>query len=347
MNMRLHGAAKCRQAHGPVAIDSAQQSTARARVAPLRIAAQRIEPEVRIGVIHNVRARHNIASHPPLVVAGCEHAMPRSHAELHDVLAHFASHGVNALVIDGGDGTVRDVMSAAQGHFPDAFPRIAIIPSGKTNALTHDLGIPAGWTTADAVKAIADGRTQRRHPLEVWRPNALRAELRGFIFGAGAFVRATELAQTTHRFGAFNGLAVGLSIFGAVAQTLFGGRDNSWRRGEAMRIAREGSEVLDRPHYMLLGSTLSRMPLGIKPFGAARPGLKTLRIEASPRRLLSALPALLGGADRAWLVPAGYHREDAERIDLTLSSGFILDGEMFDGGEISLRQGAAITFVVP
>jgi hypothetical protein len=349
MNTRLPGAAKSDQTHGLVAFDGAQlQERAAAR---LRVAAQRVEPEVRIGVIHNVRARHNIASHPPLVVAGCEHAMPRSHAELHDVLAHFASHGVNALVIDGGDGTVRDVLSAAPGHFPDAFPRIAIIPSGKTNALTQDLGIPDDWTTADAVRAITAGHTQQRHPLEIWRPKALRAELRGFIFGAGAFVRATELAQTTHRFGAFNGLAVGLSIFGAVAQTLFGGRDNSWRRGEPMRIAPAGGpragEVLDGPQYMLLGSTLSRMPLGIKPFGAERPGLKTLRIDASPRRLVAALPALLGGTDRGWLASAGYHREDAERIDVTLNSGFILDGEMFEGGEISLRQGAAITFVVP
>jgi diacylglycerol kinase (ATP) len=72
-----------------------------------------------------------------------------------------------------------------------------------------------------------------------------------------------------------------------------------------------------------------------------------LRIDASPRRLVAALPALLGGTDRGWLASAGYHREDAERIDVTLNSGFILDGEMFEGGEISLRQGAAITFVVP
>ena len=225
-------------------------------------------------------------------------------------------------------------------------PKIAIVPAGKTNALAFDLGVPTSWNAEDAVRAVMAGHVAERSPIEVWRPGALRAELRGFIFGAGAFVRATELAQTTHRFGAFNGLAVGLSIAGAVGQTLFGGRGNSWRQGEKMRIARDGA-VIDAPQYMLLGSTLSQMPLKIKPFGHARAGLKLLRIEASPRRMIRSLPALLGGSEPAWLAKAGYHREDATRVDLHLDNGFIMDGEVFEGGDISLRLGAPMRFVVP
>lgn len=298
-------------------------------------------------MIHNARARHNLLRAAPLFVDGCEHVMPQSHAELDEALAGFSARGVNALIIDGGDGTVRDVMSIASRHYSGVFPRIAIVPSGKTNALALDLGLPKHWTAKDAVEAIRFGGIKERSPIEVWRPGAEQAELRGFIFGAGAFVRATGLAQTTHRFGAFNGMAVGLSIAGAVAQTLFGGRDNSWRRGEPMRVASADGTDVDGAHYMLIGSTLVHMPLKVRPFGEPRAGLKLLRVEGSPRNIISALPALLGGGQPRWMAQSGYHREDSERFDLRLDGGFILDGETFDGGDLTLRQGCPMRFVVP
>lgn len=305
------------------------------------------DAEVRIAVIHNARARHNVLRAAPLSVDGCEHVRPQSHAELDEALAGFAARGINALIIDGGDGTVRDVMSLASRHYSGLFPRIAIVPSGKTNALALDLGIPKHWTAKDAIEAIRFGGVKERAPIEVWRPGADQAELRGFIFGAGAFVRATGLAQTTHRFGAFNGLAVGLSIVGAVTQTLFGGRDNSWRRGVPMRVASADGTDVDGAHYMLIGSTLVHMPLKVRPFGEPRAGLKLLRVEGSPRKIIAALPALLGGGHPRWMTQAGYHREDSERFDLRVDGGFILDGETFAGGEIALRQGCPMRFVVP
>ena len=323
-----------------------QPQVARHRHPSLRIVTP-ADAEWRIGVIHNARARLNAVRHLPPEVDGCEHVTPQSHDELEEALARFAATGINALVIDGGDGTVRDIISAAARHFTGVFPRMAIIPSGKTNALALDLGIPQHWTVADAVEAIQLGGVKERAPIEISRPGDRDASLRGFIFGAGAFVRATGLAQTTHRFGAFNGLAVALSIIGAVGQTVFGGRDNSWRQGERMRVAVAGDEVVDRAQYMLLGSTLAHMPLGIKPFGRLRGGLKLLRIDAQPKRILAALPSILRGQYDAWLGDLGYHRTDAERIDLTLASGFILDGETFAGGNLTLRQGAPMRFVVP
>lgn len=340
-----------REAYGLIGSYAGNRATVRAlpqrhRQVPLRIATP-ADGEVRIGVIHNGRARLNVVRGAPVATKGCQHAMPHSHAELDQALRDFAEQGVNALVIDGGDGTIRDVMSAALRHFTGVFPRVAIIPSGKTNALAVDLGLPFNWTVAEAVEAIRVGGIKERAPLEVWRPGDVETSLRGFIFGAGAFVRATGLAQTTHRFGAFNGLAVGLSIFGAVAQTVFGGRDNSWRQGEHMRVAVPDEDVVDRAQYMLLGSTLTRMPLRIKPFGASRGGLKLLRIDAQPRHILSALPALLGGTDDAALAENGYHRIDAEQIELALDGDFILDGETFPGGVMTLRQGMPMRFVVP
>lgn len=301
----------------------------------------------RIGVIHNARARLNIGRHLPLVMAGCDHVMPLTHDELHDVLAGFVVNGIDTLIINGGDGTVRDILSALLRDFPAFQPRVAIVPSGKTNALALDLGIAPGWPVTAAIDAVVNGRVAERAPIEVRRDGSDRIECAGFIFGAGAFVKATQTAQQTHRFGAFNGLAVGLSIAAAVGQTIFGGANNQWRRGEPMRIALGAREVFDGPQYLVFASTLERLPLGIRPLGPARPGLKMLRIEAPPPRLALAAPYVLAGADRPWLARSGYHRHDAARIDISLESDFVFDGETFLGGDLSLRLGAPMAFVVP
>lgn len=299
--------------------------------------------DVRIGFIRNGKARLNIGRYGLEVPHEGDRAMPDSLDELRDALALFARNGVNALVIDGGDGTVRDVLSAAARCF-DRMPRFAVLPSGKTNALAHDLGIPRGWTEEDAVRALRADRTVARSPIEIRRPDARVAELQGFLLGAGNFVPATALAQKTHRLGAFNGLAVGLSVISCAAQTVFGGTGNRWRQGTPMRIALPDGRALNGAKYLLLASTLERLPLGIRPFGAPRPGLKLLTVDAPPRRFAAALPGLLGGYD---LPDAGYRRDDAESIELVIKGDIIVDGEPFAGGAMTLVRGAPIGFAVP
>lgn len=276
---------------------------------------------------------------------GC--ASPRSQAELHDALATFAARGTDALVIDGGDGTVRDVMSAAAVHFPHGLPRIAVVPSGKTNALAHDLGIPRDWTIGSALHAVRNGRTALRAPLEVSYAERHRHKLLGFIWGTGAFVRATAMAQTTHRFGAFNGLAVRLSIAGAIAQALFGRSDDTWRAGDRMLIEAAGGGAIEREHYLMLASTLTQLPSGVKPFGKSLRGLKLLCIDSPPKRLVTRLPGLLMGSESPALARDGFHRRSIDRMRLRLNSNFVLDGEVFDGGDITLRKHEPIGFVVP
>lgn len=187
------------------------------------------------------------------------------------------------------------------------------------------------------------------------RRDAPAGAVRGFLFGAGAFVAATALAQRTHRAGAFNGAAVGLALSWAVAQTFFGSPAGEWRRGERMRLrydplsaAMHGAALAtDRAQYMLLASTLERLPLGVRPFGKPRPGLKTLAIDAPPRRMVAATAGLLGGSEAAWLEEAGYHRVDAPALDLDLAGEFILDGETFPAGSYRISEGAPLSFVAP
>ncbi|UVO50484.1 hypothetical protein M0208_08125 [Sphingomonas sp. SUN019] len=313
---------------------------------------------MKAGVICNPKSHQNRTGHiafgtpfrsfasPGVVVA-----TPRTRDELTGVLLGFARDGIDLLVIDGGDGTVRDVLTRAGTIWGDDWPRIAIVPSGKTNALALDLGVPADWTIEQALAAAAANHSVERRPVEIERRDDA-AVLRGFLFGTGAFVSATALAQRTHRVGAFHGVAVSLALGWAVAQTIFGRASSQWRAGEHIKLRAaladgRGEVAVDDRRYLLLASTLNRLPVGLKPFGTPRAGMKLLVVDAPPRRMIRAVPLLLSGSESPWLDASGYRRFDADAIDLTIDGDFILDGEIYPGGDLRIRPATPIRFVVP
>jgi hypothetical protein len=300
----------------------------------------------RVGIIGNPRSRRNQGVSFLRKTEGevLTHA-PSSKAELADTMRDLAARRIELLVIDGGDGTIRDVLTAASAAFGSQLPPIAVVPSGKTNALAIDLGIPGDWTVHDARAALASGRSTTRQPIEITREDG--TSLRGFLFGAGGFVRATDLAQRTHAVGAFGGIAVGMSLVGALAQTAFGRRGNPWRVGERMEMVdlHDGTTRSD-DLYLLLGSTLRRLPLGLRPLGDNAAGLNLLAVEAPPRLLPLAAPAILAGREGGWLERAGYHHyHDVPAFRLRLGGGFVLDGETFPADVVMVRTGMPIRFV--
>ena len=300
-----------------------------------------------VGVIANGRSHRNLKNgmrldHWPDVL----YAAPETFEGLEDTLRDYAARGIGLLVVNGGDGTLRDVMSAAARVF-DRLPPMAIIPSGKTNALALDLGIPEDWTVRDAIAAAQAGRFVRRAPVEILRDDAPTPAARGFLLGMGGFVRATELAQSTHRAGAFNGIAVALSLGWSIAQTAFGRAGNAWRRGTTIRMQADDAPAATRQLYLLLASTLERMPLGLKPFGRQRAGLKMLTIDAPPRHLFRMLKPILAGTDGSAAVAAGFARSDPRTVRVQADGGFILDGEHYPGGDLTIRAGEPIRFAAP
>ena len=301
---------------------------------------------IRAGVIWNQRSHRNIRAGGPLPVPDDVLAIvPEQESELFAGLRRLAAENVDLVVIDGGDGTIREVLTRIPEAYGGRIPRLAIVPNGKTNALALDLGVPLGATLEDILAAARSGkRPKKRHCLEVLRPGQALPERRGFLFGLGAFVRGTELAQKNHDRGFFDNAAIGVTLAGAVTRTLFGGPDDPWRRGEAAELSFAGPA---RPWFLVLASTLKRFPLGLKPFGEPYEGLKVLSIEAPPRRLAQAVPAILRGRDPPWLAASGYRRDDLAAFDLNFPGAFVLDGEIFDGGALSLRQGPELEFVIP
>jgi hypothetical protein len=307
-----------------------------------------------VGVIFNPRSHRNATlrraaeEQPGAIVAS-----PAKRGELRGVLAGFAEQRVECIAISGGDGTVRDVLTAGMAVFGDNWPPIAVVPSGKTNALNADLGAPKHWTLAEAVAALRDGTRIVRRPLVV-RDLAGGGELVGFVFGAGLFTVAVGAGQDAHRLGAFDSLAVVATAAWGVVQALLGTDRNPWRRGAEMRI-RIGEDAHEMPRHpkgdparraMLLASTLERFSAGIKPFGN-RTGMKLAVMDNPSRRVMATIPAVAAGWESPWLEKMGLHQCETTRILLDVGDRFILDGEAFPAGSYEITQGPPLRFVVP
>lgn len=304
----------------------------------------------RVGVISNYRSHRNRKEkRQPLDLpeAFIIRQAPDGREALERAMQLFAQEAVELVVIDGGDGTVREVMNAAHRAYKGRLPRFAVLRAGKTNALAMDLGVPDGWTLEDVLAAHLADRVKERSPIQIHWAHGRYPDQFGFIFGFGAYARATMLAQKVHRRGWFNSFAVLITLSWALLQTIFGGPHTPWTRGDLVRISRDKYDIVSERIYLILGSTLRSMPLGLRPFGQPREGLKFLAMKAPPVNLLRSLPRLLWGKKSSKLEQDGFVRRDAEQVILAIRKSFILDGERFPGGNLTISRGAPIEFVAP
>jgi len=296
-----------------------------------------------IGLISNRRSHGNGGQ--PLLAAYAEaqsdvvFAAPDSLARFPDVLAEFARRGVDVVAVDGGDGTIRNVLTALPADYQ---PPLALLPSGKTNLVAHDVGSFGGGFNglerllASARSNFLDARLTERPTLEVqWRGQPGRP-LRGMLFGTGIFTEATRM-----------GCASPLTEHQAVAATL---ARSLWEtlRGtgvaQAMTVsAGEPCPYAEPLHFLVLATTLERLMLGLWPFPDRGDGpIHWLDVPAPPKGLLRALwgawrgrmgPRVKGGRTRA--------------LTLELADPFVVDGDLFDPGPqgIVLRPGPVIRFI--
>lgn len=308
-----------------------------------------------VGVIRNPRSHRNTGGLPEWTGrATLLVETPVQRGELQTILTGFAERRVDYIVIDGGDGTVRDVLTCGAGIFGESWPSLIVLPNGKTNALAIDLGLPANWTLAEALEASHAGNAAFRRPLVVAQRDNDDARVHGFVFGAGAFTAAIGLGQDAHRHGAFNALGVFVTAVWALFQALFGHAGNVWRRGTAMRLYDvEGRELAHcgdgraDERYLVFASTLERFPAGLRPFGSIQSTLRAAVLDNSRRSVLLRMPLIFRGRVTEGLRRRGYRAFGLDAMQIDIADRFILDGEAFPAGRYQLSLGAKLRFVVP
>jgi diacylglycerol kinase (ATP) len=312
-----------------------------------------------VGVVRNPRSHRNKARPEPMVEnERLLVAEPASRDGLAAELVRFAEQRVELIVVDGGDGTVRDLLTRGSAVFGEAWPRLMVLPKGKTNALALDLGMPAKLTLDAALASVAGARIERRRALRIAPSDGSRPPVYGFIMGTGVFNVAIDAAQVTHRFGAFQGLAVGLTVVAGMILALLGIGQGPWRALSPTRIVPADGDEMPRSRHGRAGerwtaglSTLSTFPLGMKPFAGtgqsdAAP-IACIAVDAALRRVIATAPAILAGAGGPRYAALGVHRGASHAYEVELGGRFILDGESFPPGAYQVGLGPELEFLVP
>jgi hypothetical protein len=303
-----------------------------------------------VGVVRNPRSYGNKDREPELA-AGAELITETTlrRRELVEVLGRFAVAGVDYIAIDGGDGTVRDVLTAGDAIFGDEWPPLIVLPKGKTNALASDLRLPRDWSLDRAIQRARTGSFTVRRPLLVAEADQPDARVQGFMLGAGVFTKAISLGQSAHRWGAFNALAVLVTTFWSLAQAFFASAGNGWRQTTGIRLTDDSGQALaggERQRYVLLSSTLRNFPMGLNPFGDGE-GLKLAVLDRPWRKSLARIPLIAIGRHPSHPARLGYHWVTPDSYRMHLDDRFILDGEAFPPGGYRISQGPELRFVVP
>ena len=153
------------------------------------------------------------------------------------------------------------------------------------------------------------------------------------FFGAAGFYRAIMFSrQKIHPMGLDRSAAFASSLTAIVLRALFGraGVDDLFR-GERLSIALNGTEAAPaREYFIVLATTLSRLPLGLMPFWGEGPGrCRYTYIESPTRWLRAALLPVLRGRPRPWMATNGYVSGRADQIDLRMNSPIVFDGQIF------------------
>jgi hypothetical protein len=316
-----------------------------------RLAASEERAVPLVGVVRNPRSYGNKGREPEHAAEAdviTETTLKRR--ELVEVLGRFALAGVDYIAVDGGDGTVRDVLTCGDAIFGEDWPPLIVLPKGKTNALASDLGLPRDWTLDRAIERAQTNSFTTRRTLVVAEEAQPEARVQGFMLGAGVFTKCISLGQSAHRWGAFNALAVLLTTFWSLAQAFFASAGNEWRRRTGIRLVDDSGNPLaggDGQRYVLLSSTLQRFPMGLRPFGGASEGLKLAVLDRPRRKSLARIPLVAFGRLPSKPARLGYHWVAPDSYRMQLDDRFILDGEAFPPGAYRVSQGPELRFVVP
>ncbi|MGB0504638.1 MAG: diacylglycerol kinase family protein [Pikeienuella sp.] len=282
-------------------------------------------PKAIIGHIRNARATRSsrvAAAHPDVITKE-----PSTFVELDEALAELNAAGVNRLILNGGDGTIREVLTRAGTIWGSNQPDYVILPNGNTNLIARKAG---GVQGKDAITRIAEANSDAFKRRTLRMLTATRTDmpnLTGFIMGAGAYETATRIAQ--EQIEARHNLQILITIRRLLTSS-------ELRQGAEIGLSIDGGEENSRSRMaVMLTSFTGPLLMGLNPFWGGDGPIRLLDVDTKPPRLLLSAPFLAFGAPRRWMSNA-YRSGPAQQVTLRLTTPFVMDGERFDPGSDGL-----------
>lgn len=287
------------------------------------------------------QALHRQAVHPEQVKAA---------------IRDFACHGVNLVVVNGGDGTIHAVLTELfTTQWPDQMPFLALLRAGTTSMIARDVGLPGsrlpglsrllGWAYAGRGAASLIKRPVLR--LE-WEKGG--EPMYGMFFGAGLIYNGIKYCQSqVYTKGMGGELAAGLTLVRFLLAAVRG--DRRIVPPSSIRVGLGGMAMQDMDVLVLFVTTLGRLFLGMRPYWGTEGGpLHFTAIRSDAAHLLRAAPSLIRGQRSRWATSRhGYQSHDLHDLRLHIPSGFTMDGQLYQSdpelGALWLRKGGEAEFL--
>ena len=297
---------------------------------------------MQIGLINNLRAGRSHKQVSRILAAlrdypQVHHVETDRAGALPDAIADLARRRIDLLIVNGGDGTLQHTLTEILANEAfDKIPMIAPLRGGRTNMTALDLG--AHHNPVKGLRNVLDAalagrleqRVVRRPVLEVAFERGRRVEY-GMFFGAGMIHRAISLVHEFFPQGRSQGsIGAGLVTMALIAKTALRPR-NGVMTPDKLEILLDGSIVRDGEFYLTIASSLTRLFWRINPFwGTEAGGVRFTCIASDAEPLLPTAPGILRGRPAAYVTPEnGFTSRNAESVELRLSCGFTIDGEIY------------------
>lgn len=276
---------------------------------------------------------------------GHRYCAPSSVDQLNEMLVRYASENVDCIIVDGGDGTISQVMTGIyHAYATDKMPKLVILPSGNTNLIAKDIGFGVrGLQALQRIKILSERQrlissVQHRHALKIEWSDSSRPAVLGMFSGSAAFTRAINIAHDPTILKNFaHDWAVGITILFALLKLLSPKTRDLWLSGEICKIQYDQQESINENSFLFLATTLQNLSNGMWPFWGGEHDdqrLHYLNVKSHPSKLIAACWALFRGKAPLWLRNnPSYQSGIAQRIEMNIQQEVILDGEHFDTGK--------------
>jgi diacylglycerol kinase (ATP) len=295
---------------------------------------------LRLGVLTNRRSTRNRTGTSKVGAMLSRH-LDIPHVEIEDfgelpmALGKLARVGVNAIAVNGGDGTVIGILTELRRRSYFARnPELVLLTAGNTNMIAGDVGLTGRPHRALArfLKTASSGGT-----LERLKRRLIRVEQDGqephycLFIGAVAIVRAVRFAHCIlHPMGIRHGFGDAVTMgLGALGVALRRGWSEGLLSGAPIEIGFDGEPSRHEFCAALMATTLEQLLFGSRPFWGTEPGaIHATLVRAPVERPLRSLLPVLRGRPTAHMKQGGYLSRNTDRIRLVLEGRFMIDGEI-------------------
>lgn len=228
------------------------------------------------------------------------------------------------LAINGGDGTVSEVLSSLAEIMPVAqWPVLMFLPGGTTNMTAHAVGSPLGRRISLPTGPIADQQIREMQAMQI-RDGDLRRV--GFCFGIGAVVNGVRFYRDEVARLAGGGEWMSGWVLMRVAYGIARG-DRRFLSAAPVHLNACGVAEA-RTLLVLVSTTLERMFLGINPFwGNQHEAIRATWIDAVNSGFFSNLHRLVRGG-RGLTERDGYFSRNLASLSVATDLPWFLDGEL-------------------